>query len=105
MGREPAQKAIAEGFPTERAKFDGTDVSVQTTSRTTVRSIAVQQQASRRSIKISLRVHRRGRLEDWIEGNHVFSVAHHHDAVGSVEISYKSCLDVFKQLWGTYHWV
>lgn len=99
MGREPPPKAIVEGFPTERAKVDGTDVSVRSSSRTTVKSIAVQQQASRGSTNNSSKAHLIGRLEEWIDGNQVRSVAHYLDDVGFFEMFYKSCLDVFQQLW------
>lgn len=98
-GESASTKAIVEGFPTERAKVDSTDVSVQFSSRTTVNSIAVQQQASRGSTQNSSIAHRIGRLEEWIDGNQVRSVAHHHDAVGFVEMFYETCLDVFQHLW------
>lgn len=99
MGRAPPQKAIVEGFPTDRAKVDGKRVSVQSSPRLTLNSIAVQQQTPSGPTENSLRAHFIRQLEEWVDGNQVHSAAHIRDDVGFVEIFYEACLSVFQQLW------
>lgn len=96
MGRAYSEEAIVKGFPTERAKFDGTRVS---SPLPTLNSVAIQQQAPSGPIKNPSRAHFIRQLEEWIDGNQVCSAAHTRDDVGFVETFYEACLNVFQQLW------
>lgn len=99
MRRAPPQKAIVEGFPTDRAKVDGKRVPVRSSPRPILNSIAVKQRTPSGPTKNPSRAYFIPQLEEWVDGNQVHSAAHIRDDFGSVEKFSGACLKVFQQLW------
>lgn len=99
MGRAYPEEAIVKGLPTDWAEVNGKRVSIQSSPRPTLNSIAVQQQTLSGPTKNPSRAQFIRQLEEWIDGNQVHSAAHIRDNVGFVEIFYEACLNVSQQLW------